>query len=97
MEKSLTMIEMSSPSKKQQQTQQHDQPTGGLSYSTTALADAGATRLVSNTSKLVYETGFKLLLKCWRDKKRQIDHLNTQLSLKENSVSKVFDLKGILV
>lgn len=93
MEKSLTMIEMSSPSKQQQQNQLHEQPTGGLSFSTTALADEGTTRLVSNTSKLVYETGFKLLLKCWRDKKRQIDRMNAQLSQKDSTVSEVFDLK----
>lgn len=85
MEKSLTMIEMSSPSKKQQQNQQLDQPCGTLSYSTTALAGQETTRLVSNTSKLVYETGFKLLLKCWRDKKRQIDRMNAQLSQKDNT------------
>ncbi|XP_065095222.1 uncharacterized protein LOC135717193 [Ochlerotatus camptorhynchus] len=81
MEKSLTMIEMSSPAKQQQ----HDQPTGGLSFSTTALADEGTTRMVSNTSKLIYETGFKLLLKCWRDNKRQIDRMNAQLSQKDNT------------
>lgn len=95
MEKALTMIEMGSPSKQSQQQQQHgSQPTttiattGGLSYSTTALADGGVTtRMASNTSKLVYETGFKLLLKCWREGKRKNDRLNAQLSQKDSTVS----------
>nr|XP_019546447.2 MAP7 domain-containing protein 2-like [Aedes albopictus] len=92
MEKALTMIEMGSPSKQSQQQQQHGSQsttiatTGGLSYSTTALADGGAaTRMASNTSKLVFETGFKLLLKCWREGKRKNDRLNAQLSQKDST------------
>ncbi|XP_058814303.1 uncharacterized protein LOC131678283 [Topomyia yanbarensis] len=85
MEKSLTMIEIGSPSKQQKPPGSADDQLGGFSCSTTALAVGGRDRMVSNTSKLVYETGFKLLLKCWRDKKRQIDRLNAQLSHKDNT------------
>ncbi|XP_062549282.1 uncharacterized protein LOC134213869 [Armigeres subalbatus] len=84
MEKALTMIEMGSPSKQSQQ-QHGAQPTGSLSQSTTALADDGTTRMVSNTSKLFFETGFKMLLKCWRAAKRKNDRLNTQLSQKDST------------
>ncbi|XP_058454013.1 uncharacterized protein LOC131432012 [Malaya genurostris] len=82
MEKSLTMIEMGSPSK---QLGSVAEQSGGISCSTTALAGSCSDRFNSNTSKLVYETGFKLLLKCWRDKKREIVRLNSQLSHKDNN------------
>ncbi|XP_039437534.1 uncharacterized protein LOC120419035 [Culex pipiens pallens] len=81
MEKSRTMIEMGSPAKVK--------PEQGEWASTTALAGSGSGceggMRSSNTSKLVYETAFRMLLKCWRDKKKQISRLNAQLSHKDNT------------
>ncbi|XP_055550427.1 uncharacterized protein LOC129732962 [Wyeomyia smithii] len=103
-EKSLTMIEISSPSKKQKEQETHDQQenqehqqghgsledllVAGRCSSATALPREGLDRMVSRSSKLIYETGFKLLLKCYRNKKREIHQLNTLLCRKENDVSK---------
>ncbi|XP_055594601.1 uncharacterized protein LOC129745514 [Uranotaenia lowii] len=97
-EKSLTMFEIGSPSKKS--AQQND-PEANVdnerkqhSCSTNVLTKVGigggtVTGIDSNhTSKLVYETGFKMLIKCWREKKREIGRLNAQLSVKDSNTLK---------